>query len=71
MCGEGARHPTPAIQRIVPHFNLNFIVIFFIKKIRYLAFCFWKSLVQKIYIYTCKYLFIYKVACEYLLQRII
>ena len=32
MCGEGARHPTPPIQRTVPHFNLNFIVIVFIKK---------------------------------------
>ena len=51
---------------------LNLIPTFFlVKKLDTWQFFFEKYFVQTIYIYTYEYLFIYKVACEYLFQRII
>ena len=70
MYRENVRHPTSPTQWIIPYFKFNSNVVFG-EKIRYLAFVFEKYFVQTIYIYTYEYLFIYKVACGYLFQRII
>ena len=56
-CGKGVRHPTTAIQRIVPYFNL-IQTLSFGEEIGYLAFWFLKK-ICKLYIYIYIYLFIY------------
>ena len=68
-CGEGVRHPTTPIQRIVPHFYL-IQTLSFGEEIRHLAFWFFeKKVLQTIQIYTCEYLFTYNISCQYLSQR--
>ena len=59
-CGEGVRHPSTPIQRILPSFNL-FPILTFYKEIEYLTFWFFFFLKSfyKQYIYTHMWVNIY------------